>query len=128
MPVKLHVDSAWPLNDCVTSNRIRKRRYEDISTRRLRRSNSAIEICDKIASPFRAEWIWNGGLETKQRNRAYRCLQKLRTCAARRRRHRDHNFLRAGASKRTKKGLHESVNAFRCHIDMRRVVLWTNSD
>src|ERR1700733_133347 len=128
MPVKLHVDSTWPLNDCVTSNRIRKRRYEDISTRRLRRSDSAIEICDKIASPFRAEWIWDGGFETKQRNCAYRCLQKLRACAARCRRHSDHYLLCAGASKRSKKGLHKSVNAFRGHIDMRSVVLWTNGD
>ena len=112
MPVKLHVDSAWPLNDCITSNRIWERLHDDISPIRLCGNNSTIEIGDKIASPFRAEGIRNGSLESKQRHCAYRSLQKLGACTARSRRNGDHNLLCAGTSKRTKKGLHEGVNVF----------------
>src|ERR1700739_964052 len=126
MPVKLHVDSAWPLNDCIASNRIRERRHENISPRGLCGSDGTVEIGDKIASPFRAEGIRNGSLESKQRNRAYRSLQKLGACTARSRRDGDHDLLGAGASKRTKKGLHEGINIFRRDIDVRCIVLWTD--
>jgi len=71
MPIKLHVDTAWPLNDRIASNRIRKRRYEDIGPLRFRRSDCTIEIGDEIARPLRTEWIRNGSLESKERNCAY---------------------------------------------------------
>src|SRR5579863_2221532 len=128
MPVKLHVDSAWPLNDCITPDRIRERRNEDIGPRRLCGNDGAIEIGDKIAGPFRAEGIRNGSLESKQRNRAYRSLQKLGACPARSRRDSDHHLLCTRASKRTEEGFHESINIFRRDIDVRCIVLWTDGN
>src|SRR6266702_875855 len=128
VPVQLHVDSAWPLNDCIASNRIRERRHKDISPRRRCGNNSTIEIGDKIASPLCAEGIRNRSLEPKQRHCAYRSLQKLGTCTARSRCDCDNDLRCAGASERAKEGLSQGVTILWRAIDVRCIVLWTAGD
>src|ERR1700761_5863682 len=126
MPVELHVNSAWPLNNGIASNRIRKRSDENIGSRGLCGSDSAIKIGDEIASSFCAKRSWDGSLKPKERHCAHWSLQKLRACAARRRRDCDHHLLCAAAPKRTEEGVHESIHVFRCDVDMRGVILRSN--
>jgi hypothetical protein len=95
MPVKLHVNAARPLYDCITPDRVGKGIDENVRSRSARCFDRRIHVCDKIACALRAEGGGYGCQESEKRYCSNRRLQQLRCSFARRRSHRDNDLLRA---------------------------------
>src|SRR5262249_46351163 len=67
MPVELHMDTAWPFNDCVSSNRIIERGYDNVRAGCVGRAYGQIHVRHQIARPFDTKWKRNGCLKPEHR-------------------------------------------------------------
>src|SRR5580658_6128101 len=123
MPVKLRIHSAGPLDDRISSDRILKRRDNNISAGCTSGADRLIHIRYEIAGSFLAERMRNRCGKAEYGHSPHRSKNQLRYCAARGRSHSGDAPLRGCAAECRDQTGDETVEVFRSNIDMRCIVL-----
>src|SRR5665213_2812698 len=127
MPIHLHVDTAGPLDNRISSDGIRKWRHDNVDSIVLSRAQGGIEICHQIAGPFGTERVGYGCFKAEHGQRAYRRLHELRRGFAWRWCDRSYDLLGGRATERPDKAGDESIQFLRGDVNMGEVVLRPNS-
>ena len=127
MPVELHVHAARPLDHRVSPDRVRERRDLHIGAGLPRRRHRLVHVTDQVAAALGAERVGDPGGEPEQRHATDRRVDQLGRGGRGRRRHREHDLLRALAAERCDEALDEAVNVGGSHVDVGRVILRPHS-
>src|SRR6266478_109487 len=127
VPVQLCVHATRPLNDCVSANRIVESSNEHVCASRFGGTDRFIHVSDQIACALQPEWIWHRRLEPENRQCSYGGQHQLNPGAAGCRSYGEHALLRSLATECLQDAGNESIEIRDRNVDMRRVVLWSNS-
>ncbi len=127
MPIQLRVHTAGPLNDRVSTDRIVEGSDEHVRASCLSGADRFIHIRDQIACTLQAEWIRDGRLEAEHGHRPHWRQDQLRHRAALGRSYGEDSLLARCSAKCRKQAGDETIEIFRSHVDMCRVVLRRHS-
>src|ERR1700739_502451 len=127
MPIQLRVHAAWPLNDRVPANRIIEGSDQDIRARGPGGADRFVHIRDQIAGALQSEWIRNRRLEPEYRDGAGRSHDQLRHGAAGCRSYGENALLGCFATECGNQAGDKTVKVLWSNVDMRRVVLLSDS-
>src|SRR4029077_589430 len=125
-PVELCIYAARPLDDRVFSDRIIKRRNQNIRAGRARGAHRLTHVSYQISSSLHAKGIWNRCLVAEYRNRTDRRQYELRECAAGTWRHGCRNLFARSTAESCQDARNEAIEVLGRDVYVRGVVLWSD--